>query len=194
MKKAWVWYGAPMAALVVVLVTSGCGKKPSPPPPTQPPVTAPAPSNAPTPVAPAKPKQEKTNVAESDAVKMARKLGTPTTKKVVTTPSGLQYIDVKEGKGEAAKSGDSVQMQYTGWLVNGTKFDSSKDHGGAPYPFVLGGGHVIKGWDEGVVGMKPGGIRKLIIPSDLGYGPGGMPPVIPPNATLIFEVQYAGKQ
>ncbi len=192
MNKAWLWRGVPVAALLGVLVTSGCGRKPS-----QPPVTTPAPRKAPTPAAPAtasKTQKEKPKVTESDAVQMARKLGTPTSNKVVTTASGLEYIDVKEGKGEAAKPGDNVKMQYTGWLVNGLKFDSSKDHGGTPFAFPLGGGRVIKGWDEGVVGMKPGGVRKLIIPSDLGYGPQGAGGLIPPNATLIFEVEYVGKQ
>jgi FKBP-type peptidyl-prolyl cis-trans isomerase FkpA len=113
--------------------------------------------------------------------------------KVVTTDSGLKYQDLKEGTGDAAKSGDVVEVQYTGWLTDdgttpGKKFDSSKDHGGDPFKFKLGAGRVIKGWDEGVAGMKPGGTRKLIIPSSLGYGDDGSGP-IPPKATLIFEVE-----
>jgi len=133
-------------------------------------------------------------VTESAAVQAARKLGTATDKPVVTTASGLQYIDLKEGSGEPAKAGDTGTVNYTGWLVDGAKFDSSFNPGRQPFSFPLGAGKVIRGWDEGVVGMKPAGVRKLIIPSDLGYGPEGSPPVIPPNATLIFEVIYIGKQ
>ncbi len=84
-------------------------------------------------------------------------------------------------------------MHYTGWLTNGTKFDSSRDRG-QPFQFNLGRGEVIKGWDEGVASMKVGGRRKLTIPSDLGYGPRGMPPVIPSNATLVFDVELLGIQ
>jgi FKBP-type peptidyl-prolyl cis-trans isomerase FkpA len=107
---------------------------------------------------------------------------------MVTTPSGLQYEDVQEGSGAAAKSGDTVEVHYTGWLTNGQKFDSSVDRG-RPFSFRLGQGQVIKGWDEGVAGMKPGGKRKLTIPSALGYGTRGAGGVIPPNADLVFEVE-----
>jgi FKBP-type peptidyl-prolyl cis-trans isomerase FkpA len=106
----------------------------------------------------------------------------------VTTPSGLKYEDVKEGAGDVASSGQTVSVHYTGWLTNGTKFDSSKDRG-QPFSFPLGGGRVIKGWDEGVAGMKVGGVRKLTIPPELGYGARGAGGAIPPNATLIFEVE-----
>jgi FKBP-type peptidyl-prolyl cis-trans isomerase len=108
--------------------------------------------------------------------------------KVVTTDSGLKYQDLKEGTGDAAKKGDNVQVHYTGWLKDGTKFDSSKDRGD-PFEFELGAGKVIKGWDEGVAGMKVGGKRKLIIPPDLGYGKRGAGRVIPPDAELTFEVE-----
>ena len=106
----------------------------------------------------------------------------------VTTPSGLKYEEIKVGGGDTAEPGKTVSVHYTGWLTNGTKFDSSKDRG-QPFEFPLGGGRVIKGWDEGVRGMKVGGVRKLTIPPELGYGARGAGGVIPPNATLIFEVE-----
>lgn len=108
--------------------------------------------------------------------------------KIVTTKSGLKYEDVKVGTGTEAKKGDGVEVHYTGWLKDGTKFDSSKDRG-QPFRFPLGAGRVIKGWDEGVQGMKVGGIRKLYIPPELGYGARGAGNVIPPNAELTFEVE-----
>lgn len=108
-----------------------------------------------------------------------------------TTPSGLQYEDTTVGSGEVAQAGRYVQVHYTGWLYNngvqGAKFDSSKDRG-QPFEFPLGAGHVIKGWDEGVQGMAVGGTRRLVIPPQLGYGARGAGGVIPPNATLLFEV------
>lgn len=109
----------------------------------------------------------------------------------IATGSGLKYVDLQEGQGAEAKSGQTVSVHYTGWLENGTKFDSSHDRN-SPFAFRLGGGQVIRGWDEGVAGMKIGGKRKLIIPSDLGYGSRGAGGVIPPNATLIFEVELLG--
>lgn len=111
---------------------------------------------------------------------------------MITTPSGLQYEDTVVGQGDEAQAGRPVQVHYTGWLyVNdaaGSKFDSSKDRG-QPFEFPLGMGHVIRGWDEGVQGMKVGGTRRLVIPADLGYGARGAGGVIPPNATLLFEVE-----
>jgi len=109
----------------------------------------------------------------------------------VSTPSGLKYIDQVVGTGEIAVAGKTASVHYTGWLENGKKFDSSVDRG-QPFSFPLGAGRVIKGWDEGVQGMKVGGKRKLTIPSDLGYGSRGAGGVIPPNATLIFDVELLG--
>ena len=106
----------------------------------------------------------------------------------IKTKSGLMYVDHKIGDGKVAKAGDMVLVHYTGTLKNGEKFDSSVDRG-KPFPFPLGQGKVIKGWDEGVAGMKEGGKRTLIIPPNLAYGEDGSPPVIPPNSTLIFEVE-----
>ena len=112
---------------------------------------------------------------------------------IITTASGLQYEEINVGAGDEAKAGSHVTVHYTGWLQNadgtaGSKFDSSKDRND-PFAFPLGAGQVIKGWDEGVQGMKVGGTRKLIIPAGLGYGARGAGGVIPPNATLIFEVE-----
>ena len=110
---------------------------------------------------------------------------------MTTTASGLQYDDSVIGDGAQAKAGDTVSVHYTGWLEDNTKFDSSKDRNQA-FSFKLGAGMVIKGWDEGVAGMKIGGTRKLTIPSELGYGARGAGGVIPPNAGLIFEVELLG--
>jgi FKBP-type peptidyl-prolyl cis-trans isomerase len=104
-------------------------------------------------------------------------------------PTKLESEDTAAGKGREAKSGDTVHVQYTGTLMNGKKFDSSYDHGGDPFKFTIGKGEVIKGWDQGVVGMKVGGKRKLRIPADLGYGANGSPPNIPGNAGLIFDIE-----
>ena len=107
----------------------------------------------------------------------------------VTTGTGLRYQDVTVGSGAEAKAGDTVSVHYTGWLQsNNQKFDSSLDRN-QPFEFQLGAGRVIQGWDQGVAGMKVGGKRKLEIPPDLGYGSAGSPPVIPANATLIFDVE-----
>jgi FKBP-type peptidyl-prolyl cis-trans isomerase len=125
-------------------------------------------------------------IAHADAGGPSKTAGKP-----VTTPSGLKYWELKKGTGAVAKSGDPVKVHYTGWLTDGKKFDSSVDRG-EPFAFKLGAGMVIKGWDEGVAGMKVGGKRQLRIPPDLGYGARGAGGVIPPNAELIFDVELLG--
>jgi FKBP-type peptidyl-prolyl cis-trans isomerase FkpA len=114
--------------------------------------------------------------------------GDTTDAETITTASGLQIQDLEVGAGPIAKSGDTVSVHYTGYLTDGTKFDSSLDRN-QPFTFTLGSGQVIAGWDEGVAGMQAGGKRKLTIPPDLGYGSTGAGEIIPPNATLVFEVE-----
>lgn len=166
-------------ALPIALAAVGCEQ-------SQPPAAeAPA---APPPEVQSEAVEEPTE--EDEAVEAARTLGTPSDNELVTTSSGLRYIDVSAGEGEAAKSGDTAAVHYTGWLVNGTKFDSSVDRG-EPFLFPLGAGRVIRGWDEGVDGMMVGGVRKLIVSPELGYGSRSIGP-IPPDSTLIFEVELLG--
>jgi peptidylprolyl isomerase len=127
------------------------------------------------------------NSIKKENIKMAQ------AQQEVTTPSGLKYTDEVVGNGPSPRNGQTVVVHYTGWLTNGQKFDSSLDRG-QPFTFPLGQGQVIKGWDEGVASMKVGGKRKLTIPPDLGYGTRGAGGTIPPNATLVFEVQLLGVQ
>jgi FKBP-type peptidyl-prolyl cis-trans isomerase len=115
----------------------------------------------------------------------------PQAGKEVVTPTGLRYVDLKVGEGEKAESGTIVEIHYTGWLLDGKKFDSSLDRQ-KPLTFRLGAGDVIAGWDEGIAGMKAGGKRKLTVPPDLGYGKKGAGEVIPPAATLVFEIELLG--
>ena len=103
-------------------------------------------------------------------------------------PNGMEFIDIQVGAGDQALAGKLVTVHYTGWLTDGKKFDSSRDRN-RPFDFQLGAGNVIRGWDEGVQGMRVGGQRRLIIPPSLGYGQRGAPGAIPPNATLIFDVE-----
>jgi FKBP-type peptidyl-prolyl cis-trans isomerase FkpA len=145
----------------VVAVTAGCSAAPQ----STTPATAPVPTQEATPAAPAP-------AAEASPAVTA-----------------LVIKDTKVGKGAKVKAGDTVSVHYTGWLMDGTKFDSSVDRG-TPFDFVVGQGSVIQGWDQGLIGMKVGGKRTLIIPSDLGYGPQGTPDgTIPPNAPLKFDIQ-----
>ena len=116
---------------------------------------------------------------------------TPVTGAGTTTATGLQYWDIKEGTGATATAGQKVEVQYTGWLTDGHKFDSSVGTG-RNFSFILGRGQVIKGWDEGVAGMKVGGKRQLKIPPQLAYGDRGFPGAIPPSSTLIFDVELRG--
>src|SRR5262249_44261261 len=155
---------------LVLLTVVACGEK------AEQPQTAPAQSPAAQPAQPAE-QSAKKEITVNDA-------------NAVTTPSGLKYVDLVQGKGDEAKSGQTVDVNYTVWLTNGTKFDSSYD-AGQPISFKLGAGLVVQGWDEGIAGMKVGGKRKLIIPPDLGYGSRGKGPV-PPNAIMVFEVELVG--
>ena len=131
------------------------------------------------------PKEKSKQAVSSKPV--AKKAAKKSPSKVVTTPSGLKYEVLKKGKGAVAKAGQTVSVHYTGWLTDGTKFASSV--GKKPFKFTLGAGRVIPGWDQGVAGMKSGGKRKLTIPPALAYGSQGAGGVIPPNATLIFDVE-----
>ncbi|MBD5605670.1 MAG: FKBP-type peptidyl-prolyl cis-trans isomerase [Candidatus Eremiobacteraeota bacterium] len=117
-----------------------------------------------------------------------RSAGIAATSKIVKLAGGETYVDLRAGSGPAAKAGDNVRVHYVGTLANGTKFDSSRDRG-VPFDFSLGSGQVIRGWDEGVAGMRVGEVRKLVVPAALGYGDQGAGDKIPPNATLVFTIE-----
>jgi FKBP-type peptidyl-prolyl cis-trans isomerase len=139
-------------------------------------------------------KEQQTQSAAPAPAAAAPATGTPVAaSNVVTTADGLKYEILRQGNGPVAVAGQTVSVHYTGWLLDGTKFDSSVDRG-QPFDFPLGAGRVIKGWDEGVAGMKVGEKRKLTIPSSLGYGERGAGGTIPPNATLVFDVELLGIQ
>ncbi len=129
-----------------------------------------------------------TTTAAPETAKAPAPAETPAAANEVTTSSGLKYQDLVVGNGPLAESGSTVTVNYTGWLTDGTKFDSSLDRN-QPFTFTIDAHNVIAGWDEGVKGMRVGGKRKLTIPYDLAYGAEGRPPVIPPKATLIFDVE-----
>jgi len=142
----------------------------------------------------AKKEQQTQSAAPAPVVAASPVAGAPVAaSNVVTTADGLKYEVLRQGNGPEAKAGQTVAVHYTGWLTDGTKFDSSVDRG-QPFDFQLGAGQVIKGWDEGVAGMKVGEKRKLTIPSSLGYGDHGAGGKIPPGATLIFDVELLGIQ
>ena len=113
------------------------------------------------------------------------------TASMTKAPAGFWYTDIAAGQGDLAEPGRTVRVHYTGWLPNGKKFDSSRDRG-EPFAFTLGAGQVITGWDEGVIGMKVGGRRKLVLPPAMAYGEAGAPPDIPPGSTLVFDVEVLG--
>lgn len=120
-----------------------------------------------------------------------RRKGKTSMPDAITTDSGLKYVDEVVGEGDAPAKGKMVRVHYTGTLTNGKKFDSSRDRN-EPFEFKIGVGQVISGWDEGVMSMRVGGKRQLIIPAELGYGARGAPPVIPPNSELLFDVELLG--
>lgn len=200
--------------VVMAFLAGACGPKPeattppeTPPPATTAPAETPAPPpagetgspNAVTPDAPGSPEAAapvetaSPLAAATEPGASPAASGPPPAGDQKALPSGVKYTIMKEGQGAVAEKGKKVQVHYTGWLTDGKKFDSSVDRN-EPFAFNLGAGEVIPGWDEGVAGMKVGEKRRLEIPPDQGYGAEGAPGAIPPNATLIFEVELLGIQ
>ncbi len=176
---------------LALLALSGCTPKEdsaSSTPPPDPAASAPASSPALAPDAQGPPAAAPQAAINPSAVPTTTKIDGKTVT-LKTLPSGVKYYDMKVGTGANPKIGQTVSVQYTGTLLDGTKFDSSYDHGGQPIDFPIGVGRVIKGWDEGVPSMKVGGKRRLVIPSDLAYGASPPTPTIPPNATLVFDIE-----
>ena len=182
--RTWI---AAASLLALLGAVAGCGKKQNAetaqqnPPSEQPAETTPAPPDT---------TARDAGMTQPPA-ETATAPSTTGSEKVVTTSSGLKYVDLVEGTGPSPQTGQVAVVHYTGWLKDGTKFDSSRDRG-QPFEFAIGRGMVIKGWDEGVSTMKVGGKRRLIVPPGLGYGAQGAGGVIPPNAELTFEVELLG--
>lgn len=187
MKWNWIGVGRVVVGALVVLA-AGCSQSEAPKQ-EQPVAQSAAKATQPAGAATA------TAVAATATSQPAAPAPSPSTSVATPRPSApsseLQIEDKTVGTGDEAVAGKSVTVHYTGWLTDGTKFDSSKDHG-QPFTFQLGAGQVIRGWDQGVLGMKVGGARKLTIPPSLGYGANGAGGAIPPNATLVFEVELLG--
>lgn len=171
-------------ALILTLAVTlfGCKQAPQPTNPEPPPAVETAPPVAEPPAA------EATKPAATEEKSVGPKLDGEEGKEVKTTKTGLKYIVLEEGEGEKPKSGQTIVAEYTGWLTDGTKFDSSKDRPNEEFSFPVGTGQVIPGWDEALLDMKVGERRKLIVPADLAYGDQSMGP-IPANSTLVFEVK-----
>lgn len=185
---------AALACLLSALWLAGCAKSTPGSKTGEPDAYAPPPAPKPVVAQPVDAKADAKSGDKADAKSSAvadAKSGDKGGGKVVTTPTGLKYEDLKVGGGTVATSGKRVSVHYTGSLDDGSVFDSSVTRG-QPFEFGLGAGEVIKGWDEGVAGMKVGGKRRLTIPGALGYGPMGSPPKIGPNATLHFDVELLG--
>lgn len=130
-------------------------------------------------------------LSPSFAVQDKKPAAPPAAAREMVTPSGVRYVDLQLGQGDEAQLGKIVEVHYTGWLQDGTRFDSSRDRE-HPFTFRLGTGDAIKGWDEGLLGMKVGGKRKLIIPPELGFGKQGIGSVVPPNAVLVYDFELLG--
>lgn len=176
------------AAAVLVLLASGCNQTQS----SQTRSSSSGTTSTSARVTPSTTAAETPSSEPAPAMASAQPPGEPVGSAVsVELPGGLRYVDLKVGDGNIAEAGLTASVHYTGWLLDGSKFDSSVDRG-QPFEFRIGGGGVIRGWEEGVKGMRIGGKRKLTIPPDMGYGANGYPPVIPANATLVFDIELLG--